>query len=127
MYGIPRGTLSAKNRNYITSTIRHRAKKFLSLLRIIERSTPQHLELHLIMDNYAIHKTKAVQKWLKKHPRVHFRFTPTSASWLNQVKRFFAQITDKRIRRGVFRSVPKLQQAIMDYLGAHNAEPKPFI
>jgi transposase len=106
---------------------RHRAKEFLSFLRIIERNTPKHLDLHLIMDNYATHKTPAVQAWLKKHRRFHFHFTPTSASWLNQVERFFAEITDKSIRRGVFRSVAELQKAIMDYLQAHNTDPKPFV
>jgi transposase len=106
---------------------RHRAKEFLRFLRIIERNTPKGLDLHLIMDNYATHKTPAVQAWLKKHRRFHFHFTPTSASWLNQVERFFAQITDKSIRCGVFRSVAELQKAIMDYLEAHNAEPKPFV
>ena len=102
-------------------------KEFLRFLRIIERNTPKGLDLHLIMDNYATHKTPAVQAWLKKHRRFHFHFTPTSASWLNQVERFFAQITDKSIRCGVFRSVAELQKAIMDYLEAHNAEPKPFV
>lgn len=106
---------------------RHRAKEFLRFLRIIERNTSRHFDLHLIMDNYATHKTEAVRTWLKKHPRVHFHFTPTSASWLNQVERFFAEITDKSIRRGVFRSVSELQQAIMNYLKAHNAEPEPFV
>ena len=68
-----------------------------------------------------------MRAWLEKHPRFHFHFTPTSASWLNLVERFFAEITDKSIRRGVFRSVSELQQAIMDYLDAHNANPKPFV
>ena len=106
---------------------RHRAKEFLRFLRSIDRNTPRHLDLHLIIDNYATHKTPAVQAWLKKRPRFHFHFTPTSASWLNLVERFFAEITDKSIRRGVFRSVPELQQAIMDYLQIHNAQPKPFV
>lgn len=106
---------------------RHRAKEFLRFIRSIDRNTPKHLDLHLIIDNYATHKTEAVRAWLEKHPRFHFHFTPTSASWLNLVERFFAEITDKSIRRGVFRSVSELQQAIMDYLDAHNADPKPFV
>jgi transposase len=106
---------------------RHRAKEFLSFLRRIERDTPKHLDLHLIVDNYATHKTAAVKAWLEKRKRVHLHFIPTSASWLNLVERFFAEITDKNIRRGVFRSVPELQKSIMEYLDAHNADPKPFV
>ena len=82
------------------------------------------LDLHLIVDNYATHKTPAVKRWLKRHPRFHLHFTPTSASWLNMVERFFAEITRKRIRRGVFKSVAELQNAIMDYLDNHNAAPQ---
>ena len=106
---------------------KHRAKEFLSFLRRVERDTPKHLDLHLIVDNYATHKTAAVKAWLEKRKRVHLHFIPTSSSWLNLVERFFAEITDKAIRRGVFRSVPELQQAIMVYLDAHNADPKPFV
>ena len=78
------------------------------------------------MDNYATHKTPAVQRWFARHPRYHVHFTPTSASWLNLVERFFAEITTKRIRRGTFRSVKQLIQSIEDYLAEHNANPKPF-
>jgi transposase len=81
----------------------------------------------LIVDNYATHKTPEVKRWLKRHPRFHLHFTPTSASWLNMVERFFAEITRKRIRRGAFKSVPELENAIMEYLEKHNADPKPFI
>ena len=81
----------------------------------------------LVVDNYATHKTPAVKRWLKAHPRFHLHFTPTSASWLNMVERFFAEITRNRIRRGVFTSVADLKSAIMDYLDHHNADPKPFI
>ena len=83
--------------------------------------------MHLICDNYSTHKTPEVQAWLKKHPRFKMHFTPTSASWLNLVERFFAKITTKRIRRGAFTSVAKLERAIHDYLDHHNANPKPFV
>jgi transposase len=106
---------------------RHRHREFLGFLRTIDEQTPPHLDLHLIVDNYATHKTPAVKRWLRRHPRFHLHFTPTSASWLNMVERFFAEITRKRIRRGVFKSVAELEQAIMDYLENHNADPKPFI
>ena len=106
---------------------RHRAKEFLSFLRRIDRAVKKALDVHLVMDNYGTHKTAQVQAWLAKHPRFHCHFTPTSASWLNLVERFFAEITRKRIRRGAFASVAELEQAIRDYLDRHNAEPKPFV
>lgn len=84
------------------------------------------VEIHLVMDNYATHKTPSIQRWLAQRPRYHVHFTPTSASWLNQVERFFAEITEKRIRRGAFRSVAALEKAIMDYLTNHNQNPRPF-
>jgi len=105
---------------------RHRHQEWLRFLRTIERNTPKALDLHLIVDNYATHKHPAVMAWLEKHPRFHIHFTPTSASWLNQVERFFGQITGKRIRRGVFKSVDELKTAIHQYLKTHNANPKPF-
>jgi transposase len=106
---------------------RHRHREFLRFLKLIDRKTPAGLDLHLIADNYATHKTPAVKRWLKAHPRFHLHFTPTSASWLNMVERFFAEITRKRIRRGTFKSVTELKAAIMDYLESHNADPKPFV
>ena len=106
---------------------RHRAKEFLRFLRKIDRATKKSLDLHLVLDNYATHKTPEVKAWLAKHPRFHLHFTPKGASWMNLVERFFAQITTKRIRRGVFRSVAELQDAIRDYLDRHNADPKPFV
>ena len=106
---------------------RHRHREFLRFLRLIDQQTPAGLDLHLIVDNYATHKTPAVKRWLKAHPRFHLHFTPTSASWLNMVERFFAEITRKRIRRGAFKSVAELKSAIMEYLEKHNADPKPFI
>ena len=106
---------------------RHRHQEFIVFLNRIDRQTLPCLDIHLIIDNYATHKTPAVKRWLKKHPRFHIHFTPTSASWLNMVERFFAEITRKRIRRGVFKSVAELEQAIYDYLAIHNHNPVPFV
>src|SRR3979411_355669 len=106
---------------------RHRHREFLRFLKLIDDQTPAALDLHLIVDDYATHKTPAVKRWLKAHPRFHLHFTPTSASWLTMVERFFAEITRKRIRRGAFKSVAELKSAIMEYLENHNADPKPFI
>ena len=106
---------------------RHRHREFLRFLGLVDQQTPAELDLHLIVDNYATHKTPAVQRWLKRHLRFHLHFTPTSASWLNMVERFFAEITRKRIRRGAFKSVADLKSAIMEYLDNDNADPKPFI
>ena len=105
----------------------HRHQEWLRFLRLIDRQTPKKKELHLVVDNYATHKHPEVQAWLAKHPRFHMHFTPTSSSWLNMVERFFRDITDKRIRRGVFKSVPDLEAAINEYIAQHNANPKPFI
>ena len=105
---------------------RHRHQEWLKFLREIDRNTPKGLSVHLIADNYATHKHDKVKAWLKRHPRFHMHFTPTSASWLNQVERFFGRITEDRIRRGVFKSVTELKAAIQDYLHQHNANPKPF-
>ena len=89
---------------------RHRSSEFLAFLRQVEKDVPAGLEVHAILDNYATHKTAAVENWLRRHPRWHLHFIPTHSSWLNQVERFFAKITEKRIRRGVFRSVAELQR-----------------
>ena len=105
----------------------HRHGEFRRFLQHIDRATPAELDLHLIVDNYATHKTPAIKRWLTAHPRFHLHFTPTSASWLNMVERFFAEITRQRIRRGVFKSVAELETAIMAYLDHHNANPKPFV
>lgn len=83
--------------------------------------------MHLVLDNYATHKTPEVKAWIEKHPRFKLHFTPTSASWLNLVERFFAEITARRIRRGSYSSVDELEAAIFDYLLLHNARPKPFV
>jgi len=105
---------------------RHRHDEFLIFLKKLDRQTPRELALHLIVDNYATHKHPAVQAWLAKHPRVQLHFTPTSASWLNLVERFFAEITQNRIRRGVFKSVAELETAIAAYLDHRNQQPRPF-
>jgi transposase len=106
---------------------RHRHQEWLKFLRHIESQTPKGLDIHLIADNYATHKHAKVKAWLKRHPRFHMHFTPTSASWLNQVERFFGLITQDRIRRGIFKSVAELETAIHQYLDNHNADPKPFV
>lgn len=106
---------------------RHRAKEFIAFLKTINRCVQKHLDVHLVLDNYATHKTPEVKAWLAKHPRFTLHFTPTSASWLNLVERFFAEITRKRIRRGAYASVAELEAAILDYLTRHNAAPKPFV
>jgi len=106
---------------------RHRNGEFLKFLRRIDREVPKGLQIHLIVDNYATHKHPNVTAWLAKHPRFHLHFTPTSSSWLNLVERWFRELTDRVIRRGVFPSVPDLIAAIEDYLKAHNDDPKPFV
>lgn len=106
---------------------RHRHEEWLKFLKRLDRETPGSLALHIICDNYATHKTPQVQTWLAKHKRVHIHFTPTGSSWLNMVERFFRDITENRIRRGVFRSVRELESAIQTYITSHNAAPKPFI
>ena len=106
---------------------RHTHAEWLTFLKTIDRETPKDKPLHLIADNYATHKHPVVQKWLTKHPRFNMHFTPTSASWLNMVERFFRDITTERLRRGVFTSVPELIGAIDEYIAHHNTKPKPFI
>jgi transposase len=105
---------------------RHRAKEFLKFLRTIEANVPTDLDVHLVMDNYATHKTAAIRKWFARHPRWHIHFTPTSASWMNQVERFFALLTEKQIRRGVHSSTHELEEAILSYIDIVNSDPKPF-
>ena len=106
---------------------RHRHTEWLLFLRQIDRETPRDKSLHLVCDNYATHKHPKVKEWLAEHPRFHVHFTPTSASWLNMVERFFRDITTERLRNGVFRSVPELTAAIKEYIAVHNRNPKPFI
>ena len=106
---------------------RHRHEEWLRFLRLIDRKTPKPLELHLIADNYSAHKHPDVQAWLLKHPRFVMHFTPTSASWLNMVERFFRDISENRIKRESFASVADLEQKIEHYIDHHNKNPKPFI
>jgi len=106
---------------------RHRHQEWLKFLRAIDDVTPADKEIHLIADNYATHKHAKVQKWLDRHPRFHVYFTPTSSSWLNMVERFFRDLTQKRLRRGIFRDVEELITAIGKYIDQHNKKPKPFI
>ena len=106
---------------------RHRHQEWIKFLKLIDEQTPQDKQLHLIVDNYATHKHPKVLKWLKRHPRFHIHFTPTSASWLNMVERFFRDLTGKRLKRGVFTSVPQLIAAIEQYIRNMNQSPKPFI
>ena len=110
-----------------TQMNRHRHQEWLKFLKLIDQKTPPGKDLHLIVDNYATHKHPRVKSWLAKHPRFHLHFTPTSASWLNMVERFFRDLTEKRLRRGVFQSLPELTDAMSEYIRKHNAAPKPFI
>jgi transposase len=106
---------------------RHTNNKFVHFLRKVDKEVPKGVAVHVILDNYATHGHDNVDAWLAKHPRFHFHFTPTSSSWLNLVERWFRDLTEKAIRRGVFRSVPELIAAIEAYLAAHNKDPKPFV
>lgn len=105
---------------------RHRHQEFLRFLERIDQAVPAHLDIHLVMDNYGTHKMPKVKRWFARRPRYHVHFTPTSASWLNQVERFFGLLTDRRIRRGTFGSVRELESAIRDYLLQHNQNSQPF-
>lgn len=106
---------------------RHRHQEWIKFLKLIDENTPDDLDLHLIVDNYVTHKHPKVNNWLKRHPRFHMHFTPTASSWLNLVERWFRDITDKRIRRGVFHSVKQLITAIDDYVAEHNESPRSFV
>jgi transposase len=106
---------------------RHRALEFRKFLDSVEVAVPVDLDVHLILDNYGTHKTPAIRRWFAKRPRYHLHFTPTGASWINLVERWFAAITEKQLRRGVYRSTRELESAIEQYLEIHNEQPKPFI
>jgi transposase len=106
---------------------RHRSREFRKFLDTIDAAVPAELDVHLILDNYGTHKTPLIHRWLVKRPRYHVHFTPTGASWLNLVERWFAALTDKRVRRGSFRSTRQLVAAIKDYIGSNNENPKPFV
>jgi len=105
---------------------RHRHQEFIRFLKKIDTETPPHLDLHLIVDNYGTHKHPRVKRWVRRHPRFHLHFIPTSSSWLNMVERWFRDLTDKRIRRGSFRNVRELIAAIHEYLDHHNQHPRIF-
>ena len=106
---------------------KHRSVEFRKFLDIIDRNVPEEFDVHLVLDNYGTHKTAMIHRWLLKRPRYHLHFTPTSGSWLNLVERWFAELTNKRIRRGTFRSTRELEAAIYEYLDVHNEDPKPFV
>jgi len=106
---------------------RHRHQEFLKFLELIDATLPSDVAVHLVLDNYGTHKTPKVIRWFARHPRYHLHFTPTSASWINQVERWFAEITEKRIRRGSFDGVRSLEKAIREYLEYHNQNAKPFV
>jgi transposase len=121
-------TLGALDGTVIGSRVdRHRHEEFLKFLRTVDKQVPKGLAVHMILDNYATHKHPDVKSWLVKHPRFHLHFTPTSSSWLNLVERWFRDLTDKAIRRGVFHSVPDLIATIEKYMEVHNNEPKPLV
>jgi transposase len=119
--------------NVLTGTVigqcmpRHRHQEWLKFLRTIDREVPKDLAIHLILDNYATHKTEPVKKWLLRHPRFHLHFTPTSASWLNLVERWFAELTCRKLRRSAHRSVVELERDIRGWINEWNKNPKPFI
>jgi transposase len=106
--------------------VRHRAQEFRKFLDEVERNVPADLDIHIVMDNYGTHKTKLIRDWFAKRRRWHVHYTPTSTSWINQVERFFALLTERALKRGVFHSVAELEQAINAYIDANNARPKPF-
>lgn len=106
---------------------KHRHQEFLKFLKLIDKETPFEKDLHLIIDNYGTHKHQKVKNWLKRHPRFHFHFTPTGSSWLNQIETWFGILTTRRIRRGVFKSVKELTDAIKQYIEANNKNPRSFV
>jgi transposase len=110
-----------------TTTKAHRTKEFIEFLELIDRRVPKGLAVHLVLDNYATHKTEAVRTWLLRHPRFVFHFTPTYSSWMNQVERWFAALTTKYLQRSVHRSVAELTRGIKEWTDGWNNDPKPFI
>jgi len=120
--------LDIKTGSVIGKTFRrHRTTEFRKFLDTIDASVPSDLDVHVVLDNYGTHKTEVIKRWLLKRPRFHFHFTPTSASWLNLVERWFAKLTDQRIRRGTFTSTAQLEAAIRAYLDENNESPRPFV
>ena len=108
-------------------TRRHRSDEFRSFLNLINREVPNHLDVHVVLDNVSTHKTEPIQRWLQRHPRFTFHFTPTYASWMNLVERWFSELTTKWIRRGTHRSVTELKNSINQWIEHWNQDPKPFI
>jgi transposase len=106
---------------------RHRHQEFLRFLKLIDAAVPRDLELHLVLDNYATHKTPAIHQWLLKHPRFHLHFTPTSSSWMNLVERWFAELTNRKLRRSAHRSVTELETDIRKWTSEWNKNPRPFV
>ena len=120
--------LNAKTSDVITQFHqRHRSVQFREFLDLIDTRVPRALDVHIIMDNYGTHKTPLIRNWFAKRPRFHVHFTPTYSSWLSLVERWFAELTNKQIRRGAYQSVPQLKAAIQEFIDAHQANPKPFI
>ncbi len=117
----------AQGKVIATCMPRHRHQEWIKFLKQIDSETPKDLDLHLILDNYATHKHPKVKSWLKRHKRFHMHFIPTSSSWLNVIEGFFRDLENKRLHRGVFRSVPELIDAILGYIGGHNEAPKPLV
>ncbi len=106
---------------------RHRHQEFLRFLKVIDAAVPKDLDLHLVLDNYATHKTPKVKEWLIRHPRFHLHFTPTSSSWLNLVERWFAELTNRKLRRSTHRSVTELETDVRKWINEWNTDPKPFV
>jgi transposase len=106
---------------------KHRAKEFRAFLTTIDERVPKELDVHLIVVNYSTHNTDEIKRWLRRHPRFHLHFTPTYSSWLNLVERWFAMLTERALKRGVHRSTLALENAIREFIDAHNVEPKPFV
>lgn len=120
--------LNAKTSDVITQFHqRHRSAQFRDFLGLIDAQVPRSLDVHIIMDNYSTHKTPLIRKWFARRPRFHVHFTPTYGSWLSLVERWFAELTNKQLRRGAFRSVPQLKAAIQEFIDAHQVNPKPFV
>src|ERR1700692_1619844 len=120
--------LNAKTSEVITQFHqRHRSVQFREFLDLIDTQVPRDLDVHIIMDNYGTHKTPLIRNWFAKRPRFHVHFTPTYGSWLSLVERWFAELTNKQLRRGAHKSVPKLKAAIQEFIDAHHEHPKPFV
>lgn len=123
----PFAALDPSSGSVIARRHRHRHQEFLRFLKLIDNAVPKDLDLHLVLDNYATHKTPQVKQWLIRHPRFHLHFTPTSASWLNLVERWFAELTNRKLRRSAHRSVTELEADVRRWINEWNADPRPFV